>query len=183
MHTITAEYVAEQKALHNNPSYGVASLSFAPIIARLVADNGWTSISDYGAGKKRLKTALSTLGVNITYSAYDPAYPEYGDPTPADLVCCIDVLEHVEPDCLNSVLEQLEGLTTGYGFFSVHCGPAVKFLSDGRNAHLIQEPPSWWLQKLCPHFEIHHLQRHRYMGDGFWVLVGKKSDERLRRLT
>ena len=174
MPTITQSYIEEQKLLHKNPNYGVASLSFAPIIAQLIQDNAWTSVSDYGAGKKRLQGALSKLSVSVKYSPYDPAYPEYGDPQPADLVCCLDVLEHVEPECLSDVLGQLECITTDYGFFSIHCGPAVKVLSDGRNAHLIQESPSWWLQKLCPRFEIVHLQRHNYMGEGFRVLVAKK---------
>jgi hypothetical protein len=34
----------------------------------------------------------------------DPVFPEYGDPKPADLACCIDVLEHVEPKQLDNVL-------------------------------------------------------------------------------
>ena len=31
--TISADYLEQQKILHQNPSYGIASLSFAPIVA------------------------------------------------------------------------------------------------------------------------------------------------------
>jgi hypothetical protein len=55
-------------------------------------------------------------------------------------------------------------------------GPAAKILSDGRNAHLIQEPSSWWLPKLTKYFEILHLQSHQMMGDGIWVVVRPKKD-------
>jgi hypothetical protein len=43
---------------------------------------------------------------------------------------------------------------------------------DGRNAHLIQKPSSWWLPKLCQHFEIAQLGRDQH---GFWVLVEPRA--------
>src|SRR4029079_1882699 len=99
---------------------------------------------------------------------YDPAFPEYGNPQPAELVCCIDVLEHVEMECIDEVLRELRELVLEVGFFSVDTGPAVKTLPDGRNAHLIQRPSSWWLPKLCEHFEIIQLGRDPH---GFWVIT------------
>lgn len=170
---ITPDYLAEQQKLHQNPAYGVASLAFAPIVAQLIRDNGWLSVSDYGAGKRRLREGLARAGVEVDYRPYDPAFPGYGEPQAADLVCCIDVLEHVEPDCVAAVLDDLQKIMPRFGFFSIHTGAATKVLSDGRNAHLIQKPPSWWLQRLCPRFEIHHLQAHNLMGQGFWVVVSR----------
>ena len=171
METISDTYLAEQQKLHENPDYGVASIAFAPIVAQLMRDNGWGSLHDYGAGKQNLHRALEVERLEFRYSAYDPVFPEYGSPQTADLVCCIDVLEHIEPDRLDAVLDDLMRIVKRYGFFSIHTGAAVKVLSDGRNAHLIQAPPSWWLPHLCKRFEILHLQAHRLMGPGFWVLV------------
>ena len=106
-------------------------------------------LSDYGAGKQNLLRGLNELGISgFDYFPYDPAFPEYGEPKPADLVCCIDVLEHIEPDFLDAVLDDLRAITVNRGFFSVNPNPAMKFLADGRNAHLIQEPASWWLPRL-----------------------------------
>ncbi len=169
--TITEEYRKLQQELHKNPNYGVASLQFASLVADLLKQSGAQSVSDYGAGKKNLLVGLNQLGVNPIYRPYDPAFPEYGSPQPADLVCCIDVLEHIEPELIENVIDELARVTQNIGFLSIHMGPAAKTLSDGRNAHLIQKPTSWWLPKLCQHFDIMRLQSHRIMGNGFWVIV------------
>jgi hypothetical protein len=52
--------------------------------------------------------------------------------------------------------------------FTVHTGPAKKILPDGRNAHLIQQPPSWWLPKFMERFELVQFRR---MEMGFWIVV------------
>lgn len=175
--TISQNYLAEQRLLHQNPNYGVASLSFAPIVADFIRQTGVRSVSDYGAGKKNLLVGLTNAGMGfIDYHPYDPAFEEYGQPKAADLVCCIDVLEHIEPDLLENVLIDLAQITVNFGLFSIHLGPAAKVLSDGRNAHLIQEPSSWWLPRLTKYFEILHLQSHQMMGNGIWVIVKRKLE-------
>jgi hypothetical protein len=167
--TISDGYLAQQRELHGNPNYGVASLSFAPIVKEAMTHYKVRSLSDYGAGKKNLLKGLADLGVTgFEYFPYDPVFPEYGAPRPADLVCCIDVLEHIEPPFLDAVLGDLAAITVKRGFFSIHSDPAIKHLPDGRNAHLIQEPSSWWLPRLCRYFEIRHLAS---APGGFWVLA------------
>lgn len=167
--TISQEYLALQKELHKNPDYGVASIGYAPLVKQILEGSQAKSLSDYGAGKQNLWKALQHLGVSeVLYLPYDPVFPEYGPPQPADLVCCIDVLEHIEPEFVDAVLLDLRAITTRLGFFSIATGPAGKNLVDGRNAHLIQKPSSWWLPSLCEHFEIAQLMRYPY---GFWVLV------------
>ncbi|OZA72227.1 hypothetical protein [Polynucleobacter sp. 39-46-10] len=127
--TISQSYLDEQKLLHQNPNYGVASLSFAPIVADFIRQTGIRSVSDYGAGKKNLLLGLAKAGIDsIDYYPYDPAFEEYGQPKSADLVCCIDVLEHIEPDRLENVLGELAQITQNFGFFSIHMGPAAKTL-------------------------------------------------------
>lgn len=171
-HTISQDYLKLQQELHLNPNYGVASLQFAPLVSQIAKQNNVTSVSDYGAGKKRLLEGLKANGFNPKeYHPFDPAFPDYGEPKNADLVCCIDVLEHIEPSKLNAVLEELASITVGLGFFTIHMGPAGKVLSDGRNAHLIQKPTSWWLPNLCQHFNVLQLQHHQVFGTGFWCVV------------
>jgi hypothetical protein len=80
-------------------------------------------------------------------------------------------LEHIEPELLENVLRELSSLVIKFGFFSIHMGPAGKLLSDGRNAHLIQQPSSWWLPRLCKYFEVMQLQTHQLMGHGIWLIV------------
>jgi hypothetical protein len=170
---ITDGYLSQQRELHKNPNYGVASLAYAPIVRQLMNETGARSLSDYGAGKCNLKLKLNELGATgFEYFPYDPAFPEYGEPRPADLVCCIDVLEHIEPECLDAVLADLQAIIRKYGFLTIHTGAAVKVLNDGRNAHLIQRPASWWLPLLCRHFEVMHLQS---APGGFWVVVTPRA--------
>ena len=169
VNVISDDYRALQKELHQNPNYGVASIGYAPFVKQTMELCGARSLSDYGAGKQNLWKALEKLGVKgIEYLPYDPAFPEYGSPKAGDLVCCIDVLEHIEPEFVEFVLLDLSRITNRFGFFSIATGPAGKTLPDGRNAHLIQEPSSWWLPRLCKHFEIAQLGRQP---QGFWVIV------------
>ena len=172
--TISDQYLGLQTELHKNPNYGMASLSFAPLVADLIRLSDSKTISDYGAGKQRLFEGLQKENVkNISYFPYDPVFPDYGPPKEADLVCCIDVLEHIEPEKLEAVLRELASITLKLGFFSVHMGPAEKKLADGRNAHLIQQPSSWWLKRICEYFNVLQLESHGQMGRGFWVIVEK----------
>jgi len=170
--TISDAYLSLQKELHKNPNYGLASIGYAPLVKQLLEVSQAKSLSDYGAGKQNLKKALHNLGkTDFEYFPYDPAFPEYGTPRAADLVCCIDVLEHIEPVFVRDVVAELAAITQRIGFFSIATGPAGKVLSDGRNAHLIQKPSSWWLPILCEHFEIAQLGRDRL---GFWVVSEPK---------
>jgi hypothetical protein len=79
-------------------------------------------------------------------------------PVPAELVCCIDVLEHIEPECLEDVLDHLEELTQRVAFISINTAAAGKTLPDGRNAHLIQRPMEWWFPKIVERFKLQTLQ-------------------------
>jgi len=172
---ISENYLEQQKTLHQNPDYGVASIAFAPLVAQVIRANNSVSIADYGAGKKNLQKVLKAAGIDLPYFPYDPAFPEYGPAQAADLVCCIDVLEHVEPEYIDAVLQDLHRIMPKLGFISIHTQLAIKTLPDGRNAHLTVAPASWWLPRLCKVFEIHQLQTHKLMGQGFWVLVSRAT--------
>lgn len=95
----------------------------------------------------------------LQYQAYDPGVPRFSkEPLPAQMVACIDVLEHIEPEYLDRVLDHLSALTEGVVFLSIDTGPAQKVLSDGRNAHLIQQPMSWWLPKVFERWDVQTVQ-------------------------
>lgn len=155
MNNITDAYLLTQKDLHQNPNYGIASISHAPNIKKIMTESGFRSLSDYGAGKQNLKKALNDLNFfNFDYFPYDPVFPEYGKPKSSELVCCIDVMEHVEDVFVESVLDEIKSITQKLCYFSIATVPSKKFLNDGRNAHLIQQPPRWWVIKLCKRFDL-----------------------------
>jgi hypothetical protein len=171
---ISEEYRRMQQQLHESPSYGVASVHYAPLVADVIQQVGATEILDYGAGKGRLGPALRQhLQRALTIHHYDPAVPEWSaPPAPCLFVACIDVLEHIEPHLLDNVLDDLKRVTVGVGVFTVASVPAEKVLSDGRNAHLIQQPADWWLPKIMERFELVTFNR---IPMGFWVGVERKQ--------
>ena len=170
---ITEDYRKMQQQLHENPKYGVASVHYAPMVAQVVETLGAREMLDYGAGKGRLGTTLREIMKNPpAIRHYDPAIPEWSArPEPCGLVACIDVLEHIEPDLLDHVLDDLQRVVAGVGVFTVHIGAAQKVLPDGRNAHLIQQPAAWWLPKFFDRFGLLTFDR---MPDGFWIVVDRK---------
>lgn len=170
--TFSEDYRLQQVRLHQTTNYGTASLGFGRLVTEVLRRTGAKSLSDYGAGKQNLLKALVEAGApEFDYRPYDPAFPDYGPARQADLVCCIDVLEHIEPQFIDNVIAELAELTTGFGFFSIQTGPARKTLEDGRNAHLIQEPSSWWLRKLATYFDVLELRTSNTTGPGFWLLT------------
>ena len=136
--------------------YGVAGGKYADTIIRLVqilkkkVENGIPSVLDYGCGKGYLAKALP-----FPIWEYDPAIPGKDEsPHAADLVVCTDVLEHIEPEKLLFVLDDLLRCTKQVGFFAIHTGPAHKTYADGRNTHLIQQGQDWWENKLSDFFKV-----------------------------
>lgn len=166
---ISDSYLLEQIRLHKiNDSYGVASLSHVQTIKNLMSEAKLKSICDYGAGKKNLYKGLVESGFDdFNYYPYDPVFPEYGDPKEAELICCIDVMEHIEEEFLDNILNEICEITLKFCYFSIATTPAKKTLSDGRNAHIIQQPSRWWLLKLCKLFNVEFLKNTK---SGFIVL-------------
>lgn len=151
---ITDSYREQQEKLHENPDYGVASVFYAPQVTKIINGLKVTTVLDYGCGKGRLAQHVFPEHRFAMYQ-YDPAMPEFaGDPFPVQMVVCIDVLEHIEPECLDDVLDDLARLSLEYAFLTIHTGPAAKTLEDGRNAHLIQEDMRWWLPKIWDRWNI-----------------------------
>jgi hypothetical protein len=147
---ISQAYLHQQKQLHKTGEYGVTGHKWAPHIQDLCRALGTTDVLDYGCGQRTLEKALG-FGIHN----YDPCIDGLdGVPAPAELVVCGDVLEHIEPDFLAEVLDDLRRVTKRLGFFVIANRPAKKILPDGRNAHLIQEGAEWWFPKIAERFNV-----------------------------
>lgn len=166
---ITPEYAAEQRLLHAKGNYGMASLQFGGVVSDLCNRLNVLSLLDYGCGSMQNLLNVLRPDHDVEYQGYDPGVDEFsGNPEPADLVTCIDVLEHIEPELLEDVLDHLQSLSPKWGYFTIHTGPARKTLSDGRNAHLIQQSPLWWLGKLYARWDV---RQYNALPSGFAVLL------------
>ena len=149
---ITQEYKEQISELHRErPDWGTSGKKFAGTVRGLVGDLAPMNILDYGCGKQTLAQALPEYRIK----GYDPGVPGCDSPPePHDLVICTDVLEHIEPELLDDVLDDLQRVTSKYAFIQVAILGAIQHLPDGRNAHLIIKPTKWWVQKLWERFEL-----------------------------
>lgn len=148
---------------------------YAPIIAEVIQRMEVSHLLDYGCGSQCNLAKHLKVPHRITYQAYDPCVPRYAKaPLPAQMVACVDVLEHIEPDCIDAVLDDLSRLTLECAFLSIDSAPAIKTLSDGRNAHLIQEDLRWWLPKLWSRFDIQTVQ---YVDEKAFFVIAKSGQK------
>lgn len=178
--TTSPEYQDLLRELHARET-SFAGGSHVLTVAQLMKKFNIASLSDYGAGKMRLADVLRReFALEFEYRPYDPAFPEYGQAQPADLVCCIEVLEHVEPEHIDGVLQNLAEITRQWGFFTIHCADSGKFLADGRNAHILQRPIPWWLTKLSQYFEIQWLNK---TGPESFAVVVTRADHHSLKLS
>lgn len=165
---ISPEYLEQNRALHQAGDYGVQGWRWAQPVMQLCQDLHTRDVLDYGCGQRSLEKALG-----FPIRNYDPCIPGLdAPPEPADIVACTDVLEHIEPACLDEVLDDLKRVTRVAGLFLVNTRPAMKFLPDGRNAHLIQEPKSWWLPRFEKRFQVSQV---RELEGEFAVLVRARA--------
>lgn len=148
---ITDSYRELNRKLHaSRPDYGIGGEKFLQALGQLAESYDAQSVLDYGAGKCTLERAWNAAPPrSVRWTNYDPCVAGLeADPVPHDIVTCTDVLEHIEPELLTQVLRDLRRLTSKAALLTIATRPAKKYLEDGRNAHLIQESPRWWLGKL-----------------------------------
>jgi hypothetical protein len=149
--TISAEYIRQNKLLHETTAeYGVSVLKHLKTINDIYNKCECKSLLDFGCGK-------GLLAKNIPFPIweYDPAIEgKDKPPRPADLVVCVDVLEHVEPEYLDATLKDIARCILKVGYFVISTQKAVKLLPDGRNTHLIQKGKYWWEDRLSYFFDV-----------------------------
>ena len=163
---ISEEYRRLNSELHRlNAEFGNESnMGAGPPIAGLAKGYEVKTVLDYGCGKGKLKAYLSGLGDPILdVREYDPAVPGKNTlPEPADLVVSLDMLEHVEPECLNDVLDHLYSLTKIVAFMTICLISSKKSLPDGRNAHLIVANEKFWLPRIASRWAVQLCTRTKY---------------------
>lgn len=152
---ISEQYRKENHRQHTETQgYGERGYKHLDDVLHVLRRNQCTSALDYGCGKGSLSKHARRV-CEVPIANYDPAVPEFAaEPVSADLIICTDVLEHVEPLSLNDVLQHMHSLCDKAFYFQIACRPAKRTLSDGRNAHLLVQPPYFWLDTLRRFFDI-----------------------------
>jgi hypothetical protein len=175
---LTEEYrkILEKTHEETNHNWGQTAPIYARDIITDVLNSGCKNILDYGSAHGSFRKSLNPKIFDHIDSIleYDPGYPDKVDNNqPSEYVICIDVLEHVEPEAIENVLDDLQRCLLKRGYFTISIVKARQILTDGRNAHLIVEPPSWWREKLLSRFDIvsEKTNQHTYA-----VILNKKED-------
>lgn len=180
MAIINTEYQQQLAVMHSQGRFGNGSKVF-PEIHAIVNHYKPKSILDFGCGHGALIKDLSLAHPQLDITGYDPGNTQYSKlpNREFDLVVSSDVFEHIEPQYFVQTLQTINNIMKCTGWFRIACYPAKKHLPDGRNAHLIVEPPQWWRQQLLDNMNINivnetinHIDKsHKWPG-----VVGKIYD-------
>lgn len=158
--TITEEYRRTNERMHETtPEFGTSGQKYAQKVQMAYIMTGCESLLDYGCGKATLADSLPQIKV----TNYDPAMPRFSArPQPCDMVACTDVMEHIEPECIDAVLDDIKSLAKKTVFFSIATRPARKTLPDGRNAHISIHDYLWWTNKIAARWRIGMMVNHEH---------------------
>ena len=131
------------------------------------------SALDAGCGTGRAAHKLSLHGLDVTMldfcpSAVDPSIGKLGFPfidanlwdeawihsRLFDWIFCADVMEHIPPDYVETVLTNLAAVCAKGGFFQIAmfedgCGREI-----GEPLHLTICGVPWWIEQLSKHFNV-----------------------------
>lgn len=160
---ISPEYKKLNSQMHHQmPKYGVSAQRYLSDIEDWLGELKPKTVLDYGCGKGGLKKGLRNKGIEV--HEYDPCILGKGDfPGPAEVVFCIDVLEHVEPEYMDNVLDHIHALALKGLYITVSTTQGKRRLPDGRPAHISVYSFEFWKQKLFTVF-----------GEGFAKKVDRK---------
>ncbi len=158
MSTYTREHAARLRELHERDAhFGVIGHLWADRVMQYIIWTGSSSLLDYGCGRSNLVDHIcahpdilkANHAPSFRLQQYDPAtFP--APPEPADFVTCIDVLEHVEEECLDDVLKDIKRCTKRAALITIS-------LRNGSNKNrlthqLAARPRDWWLGQLGRYF-------------------------------
>jgi hypothetical protein len=165
MHS-TATERAKYTKVWTNDEYRVRSPGLrhlAGAIEWMRPDLGAT-FTDWGAGSGQAAHELARLGyvtrlVDIAVNAYRGPLPFVEAclwDLPADLGAtdygfCADVMEHLPPDKVETVFNQIAARTKRAVYFQIALFDDNTF-TDAGPLHLSVYPPEWWEQKMRPCF-------------------------------
>lgn len=155
MTLITDDYRALNARAHEEGTgYGIRGYKHLQPALALAELYGGKSVLDYGCGQGTLAAHARRVS-DLPFFNYDPAVPQWAAmPTPADIVVCTDVLEHVEPLCITNVVKHIAELTQKAAYLQIACREAGRVLADGRNAHLLVRDGMFWFDLIREYMDI-----------------------------
>jgi len=147
---ITEGYLAILKQMTDeNSQWGNSGYRHAPGVLTLAEGCHAPDILDYGCGTGSLGEALKDSRINVWN--YDPVHEPLGRRV-CKVVACIDVMEHVEPDCIEDVMDDIATLGL-HSYYVISLRKAYAVLPDGRNAHISLMDADRWLERMRARYD------------------------------
>ena len=151
-----------------------ASRNCSALLRYLNRDKNIHTVLDFGCGTQSFAEFIKgaqkggILRPDIQIIGYDPSVPGL-DRLPDDrfdLIHSTDVMEHIEPEMLDETIAWQRSHAWRQ-FHHIDCNATNDRLPDGRDVHLIVEPPEFWLDK--------------YTDDKNWLVMEWHTHGRRRR--
>lgn len=130
------------------------------------------TVVDLGCGTGRAADLMASRGLSVTLVDFCREAVERGSPDfidanlwdlppslgPFDWIYCVDVLEHLPTEHIDTALDGFARITRLGGFLQIalfedHCGTLI-----GETLHLTIQPHEWWREKIASRWTI--------LGDG-----------------
>ena len=151
---ISEAALKDAKIAHAFGSQPSRAPEFAGLINQMIEKLGVTELLDYGSGRGAIVPHIKA-GHELKIQLYDPAIEEYaGTAIPMQMVLCIDVLEHVEPEFRAAVLDDLK-----------RCTNAVILIVSAT-------PFQDWIEEFMERFDVQTLQA---LEEGFYCIAYAKE--------
>jgi hypothetical protein len=172
---LSEEYCRVLEQEHASRPWGTTGWNQAPHVYNLIQEHSIKTMLDYGCGRGSLGHWFDKnvpQGV-VQRTEYEPGIPKLSAlPDSAELVVCVDVMEHVEPSCVLNVLDHIQSLAQRWVYFNISLRPAARTLCDGRNAHLTLKDEHWWRTRLTQRWDeqtfwINHTTKNIYWTGSF----------------
>jgi hypothetical protein len=146
---ITDQYKKQLELMADKNAFKGKSV-FYDEIKHFISEKNPSSILDFGCAQGNLIELIKEDFPDILIDGYDPGVARFSTVPNQQYDCLFsnDVLEHIEPVYLDETLKKIDDYFTKSAWLIIACYPAKKILPDGRNAHLIVENPTWWLDKI-----------------------------------
>lgn len=151
---LSSTYLALLQHEHNTTQWGTAGWTAAPWVWQHMQQYQLKSVVDYGSGHGSFGHWFQQQGIELDLQQFEPGRASGRiQLVPAQVVVCIDVLEHVEAEYLSAVLDTIHSLALHSVYFNIGLRPAKRVLQDGRNAHLCLLEPAAWRSMLCSRWQ------------------------------
>lgn len=155
MTIVDKSYQEQLEYLHQSGKFNNGAKAYE-LVKDFINEYRPNNLLDFGCGQGGLIAKISQLHPGIQVYGYDPGNERFKilPKKRFDVVVSTDALEHVEPHYIGSTLRELDKRIGRSAFLRIACYPAKKSLPDGRNAHLIVQPPDWWRQQLLANMQV-----------------------------